>query len=313
MKKPPLFALATLLLAILLPACQGNATTSSPEKGLVTVGSKIDTEGSLLAQMIILMLHDRGFSVVDRSQFGPTQVVRAALLSSDIDMYPEYTGNGQLFFSDTDPGIWKNAQQGYDTVKGLDKDRNNVIWLKPAPANNTWAIATTREMADRENLSTLEDFAVYVNRGGRVRLAASEEFVTSKAALPAFQEAYDFTLRQDQLLTFAGGNTAQTEKAAAEGTDGVNFAMAYGTDGALGALGLVVLSDPRGAQPVYQPAPTVRGAVYQEYPEMSGILEPVFASLDLQTLQSLNARIALEGRDAAEVAESYLASRGFLK
>ena len=35
---------------------------------------------------------------VDKSQLGPTQVVRQALLSGQIDMYPEYTGNGAFFF-----------------------------------------------------------------------------------------------------------------------------------------------------------------------------------------------------------------------
>ena len=104
-----------------------------------------------------------------------------------------------------------------------------------------------------------------------------------------------------------------TESAAAEGTSGVNAAMAYGTDGSLAALGLVVLSDPRGVQPVYAPAPIVRSEVFDMYPEIEVILAPVFLSLDLVTLQTLNAKIALEGQDAADVARDYLTSGGFLE
>jgi len=159
---------------------------------------------------------------------------------------------------------------------------------------------------------SLEDFAVYVNGGGYVKLIGSEEFVTSPAALPSFQEAYGFSLSSNQLLTVSGGNTALTEKAAAEGTDGVNAAMAYGTDGQVAALGLVVLSDPLGAQPVYEPAPRVRGEVIAEYPEIADIINPVFESLGLQTLQTLNAKIAVEGQIAMDVAEEYLVSAGFL-
>jgi len=95
--------------------------------------------------------------------------------------------------------------------------------------------------------------------------------------------------------------------------DGVNAAMAYGTDGSLSALGLVVLADPRGAQPVYEPAPRVRGEIVAKYPEIAGILDPVFESLDLVTLQTLNAKIAVEGRNATDVAKEYLISKGFLK
>jgi osmoprotectant transport system substrate-binding protein len=168
-------------------------------------------------------------------------------------------------------------------------------------------------LSDEEAIRTLDDFAAYVNRGGYVKLIGSEEFVTSPAALPKFQEVYDFTLKQEQLLTVSSGNTTQTEKAAAEGTDGVNAAMAYGTDGSLSVLGLVVLTDPRGAQPVYEPAPRVRGEIIDEYPEIAGILDPVFESLDLVTLQTLNAKIAVEGQNAADVAKEYLISKDFLK
>ena len=48
-------------------------------------------------------------------------------------------------------------------------------WLDPAPANNTWAIAIRIDMAKAEGLVTLSDFADYVNRGGQVKLAGSEE------------------------------------------------------------------------------------------------------------------------------------------
>ena len=114
------------------------------------------------------------------------------------------------------------------------------------------------------------------------------------------------------MIILSGGNTAQTEKAAAEGTDGVNVAMAYGTDGALAALGLWVLEDTKGVQPVYQPAPIVRAEVIENYPDIGDILKPVFMRLDLVTLQTLNAKIAIEGQDASTVAREYLETNGLL-
>ncbi|MBI4296047.1 MAG: ABC transporter substrate-binding protein [Chloroflexi bacterium] len=297
--------------AVLLTGCGGGARTQT--KGPIVVGSKIDTEGALLSQMIILKLRDSGFQVTDKSRFGPTSVVRKALTSGEIDIYPEYTGNGAFFFNEAESEVWKSAQQGYERVKKLDKDTNKIVWLQPAPANNTWAIAIPKTLATKEGLKSLTDLAAYVNKGGKVKLIGSEEFVTSPAALPAFQKAYGFSLKSDQLLVVASGDTAQTEKAASQGTDGVNAAMAYGTDGGLSAFGLVVLSDPKGVQPVYEPAPIVRGVIMDKYPEINTILAPVFKSLDLETLQSLNAKIAVEGQNPADVARNYLVSRKFLK
>lgn len=306
-----LLGVIALTLALILPGCAGPGKGEAT-KGPITIGSKIDTEGALLSQMIIAILRDNGFQVVDKSEFGPTQVVRKAIISGEIDIYPEYTGNGAFFFDETESDVWKDAQEGYLRVKKLDREANNIIWLKPAPANNTWAIAIPKDLAEKERIKSLGDFAAYVNRGGYVKLIGSEEFVTSPMALPAFQEAYGFTLKQEQLLTLSGGNTAQTEKAAAEGTDGVNAAMAYGTDGSLAALGLVVLSDPEGAQPVYAPAPILRGEVFNQYPEIANLLDIAFEQLDLEILQTLNAKIAFEGQNAADVAREYLTSKGLL-
>jgi osmoprotectant transport system substrate-binding protein len=187
-----------------------------------------------------------------------------------------------------------------------------LIWLAPAPANNTWVIAVRRDLAARTGLKTVSDFARYVNGGGRVYLAASAEFVESPSALPAFEAAYGFRLRDRQLLTLSGGNTAATLRAAAEGMSGVNAAMAYGTDGAIAALGLVALADDKGAEIVYAPAPVVREPVLAAYRQIPALLDPVFNSLTLTTLQQLNARIAVDGEDPREVATGYLRSHGFL-
>jgi osmoprotectant transport system substrate-binding protein len=113
-------------------------------------------------------------------------------------------------------------------------------------------------------------------------------------------------------LTLVGGNTSATLRAAAEGMSGVNAAMAYGTDGAVAALRLSALVDDKGAQIVYAPAPVVREAVLKRHPEIAGVLRPVFATLDLTTLQRLNAAIAVDGKDAGAVAAGYLKSKHFL-
>jgi osmoprotectant transport system substrate-binding protein len=146
-----------------------------------------------------------------------------------------------------------------------------------------------------------------------VKLAASAEFVDSPGALPAFENAYGFSLSRHQLLTLVGGDTSATLRAASEGISGVNAAMAYATDGALAVSELQLLTDDRHAQTVYRPAPVIRGAVLKAHPEIAGILDPVFQSLTLERLQQLNAKIAAEGEEAGAVATAYLTANGFLK
>ena len=303
---------AALLLVATLATGSALAQSATP----VRVGSKIDTEGKLLGNMIVLVLEANGIKTENKSSLGTTKVMRGAITAGEIDLYPEYTGNGAFIFSEETNPAWKNAKAGYARVKTLDYDKNKIVWLEPSPANNTWAIAVRKDVATANKLKTLDDLGKWLNANpsaGQFKLAASAEFVERSDALPAFQTAYSFKLKPEQILTLAGGDTAVTIKAAAEKTSGVNAAMAYGTDGAVAALGLVIMDDPKGVQPIYAPAPIIREEALKKNPKIATVLAPMFKLLDGPTLQGLNAKIQLEGQDAKKVASDFLKSKGLLK
>ena len=278
----------------------------------VIVGSKLDLEGGLLGEMMLLALGQAGIATQNRLRIGPTSIVRAALLSGAIDLSTEYTGNAAIFFHEEGDPVWKDAAAGYARAAKLDFAENRLVWLAPAPANNSWVIAVPNALALEHNLSSMEDFARFVRDGKKVRLAASAEFVESPAGLPAFEANYGFRLTARQLLVLSGGETSATMKAAADGISGVNAAMAYAADGSLKALGLHALEDTRHAEPVYAPAPVIRQATLWRYPAAGAILKPVFAKLDLASLRDLNERVAVEGADPGVVAREYFQAQGLL-
>jgi osmoprotectant transport system substrate-binding protein len=294
-------ALATLLAGV--PAARAD----------VVVSSKLDTEATLLGTMIKLVLEANGIKTKDRLTLGGTPVVRKAITSGEIDIYPEYTGNAAFFFNKADDPVWKDHKKGYESARTLDYEANKIVWLAPAPANNTWAIAVRKDIADKAKLKTMSDFGKWVGGGDKVVLACSAEFVNSPAALPSFQKTYGFAMKPDQLIVLSGGDTSATIKAAADQTNGTNAAMVYGTDGAIGPAGLVVLEDDKNDQPVYAPAPIIREAVLKANPKITDILQPVFAGLTRDVLQDLNARVQVGGEPAAAVAADYLKSKGVLK
>nr|WP_246102656.1 glycine betaine ABC transporter substrate-binding protein [Methylobacterium terricola] len=282
------------------------ASTAARADRPVVVASKSDGEGILLGHLIVMTLQRLGVPVTARLQLGPTRIVRTALTSGEIDAYPEYTGNAAFFSgTDADP-VWRRAESAYAAARTFDA-ANGLTWLKPAPANNTWQIAVQGVLARAERLATMADFAGAVRRG-LIELAASAEFVESPAALPSFEQAYDFTMPRERIIMLPGGDTAVTLRAAAQGISGVNAGMVYGTDGAIAALDVVVMRDPAGAQIVYEPAPLIRSAVLARYPEIGPALDRLFAGLDLPVLRRLNAQIAVDGDTPEAVARRYLGS-----
>jgi osmoprotectant transport system substrate-binding protein len=303
----------TMLRTIAIATTLATLVAGGASAANVVVSSKIDTEGTLLGNLIVLSLNANGIQTQDRIALGTTPVMRKAITAGEIDIYPEYTGNAGFFFNKADDAAWKNLDAGYQLAKKLDYDANKIVWLTPAPANNTWAIGVRSDVAGPNNLKTMTDFGKWVTGGGKVVLAGSSEFVNSAAALPAFQTTYNFKLKPDQLIVLSGGDTAATIKAAADQTNGTNAAMVYGTDGAIEAAKLTVLEDDKAVQPVYAPTPIIREAVLKDNPKIEQILTPIFKSLTAEDLRKLNGRIQVDGEAAKSVAESYLKEKGFLK
>ena len=289
------------------------ALTAAPTlPAAVVVSSKLSSESAMLGEMIRLMLNAAGIATIDRSRIGATSVVRKALLSGEVDLYVEYTGNAGLFFNDAADPAWKDLQRGYQLGARLDYAAHRIVWLTPVPASNAWALAVRRDVATAHHVSSMSDFGRWVAGGGRVVLACSAEFANA-GTLRSLEKTYGFNLRSDQLIVLAGGETAATIGAAAAATNGVNTAMVYGTDGGIAAAKLVVLSDDRHDQPVYAPVPLIREAVLKANPQIAAIVRPLMQSFDGATLQQLNARVQINGESDEAVAADYLRAKGFLK
>jgi osmoprotectant transport system substrate-binding protein len=278
----------------------------------VVVSSKLSSESAMLGQMIRLLLNAHGVPTVDRTRIGATPVVRKALLTGEIDLYVEYTGNAGAFFNDAANPAWKNLQQGYELGAKLDYEANHIVWLTPARVSNSWALAIRRDVAEREHLKTMSDFGRWVAGGGQVVLACSAEFANA-GTLRALERTYGFTLRSSELIVLAGGETSATIGAAAALTNGTNTAMVYSTDGGIVAASLVVLEDDRHEQPIYAPVPLLRESVLKAYPQIAPLVKPLMESFTQESLQRLNARVQIDGESDEEVAADYLKAQGFLR
>jgi osmoprotectant transport system substrate-binding protein len=285
---------------------------ASPLHAAVVVSSKLSSESAMLGQMIRLMLNAHGIETIDRTRIGATPVVRKALLTGEIDLYVEYTGNAGLFFNDAADPAWRDLARGYALGSRLDYAANHIVWLTPAPASNAWALAVRRDVARANHLKTMSDFGRWVAGGGKVVLACSAEFANA-GTLRSLEKTYAFMLRPEQLIVLAGGETSATIGAAAAGTNGTNTAMVYGTDGGIAAANLQVLEDDRHEQPVYAPVPIIREAVLKAHPQIAAIVKPLMESFDRETLQQLNERVQINGEADEAVAVEYLKARGFLK
>jgi osmoprotectant transport system substrate-binding protein len=287
---------------------------------VVRVTSEAFTESEILAQMVRLMLESEGIPTESNMRFGYTEANRNSLLNGFSDVYVEYTGTALFnFFSDV---AWFDLERVntrdplaiYATVAQLDAVLYNHIWLQPAPASNAYGVVVSRAFADAHNLRTMSDFAAYVNanNGGDVLLVSDETFASSPDAFPRFEERYGFDLNAQNLFVIAGATNAMAQEAVSRNVNGINAGMAFTTDALISQYDLVLLEDDQDAQPFFQPAPVFRKEILDAYPQVIGLLNPVFASLTDDVLRALNKRVDVDGLPAEAVARAYLQENGFL-
>lgn len=315
------YSVIALLLIVSLAAVGCVAKSAEPKTDTTPVaakgpevkfGSYVDTEGQVVGAAIVQVLQANGVNVVDKTKFGTPDVVRKAYLQGDLDGALDYTGSGAFYVGPESDPIWSDAAAGYDRIKIEDRAQNNIVWLTPSPANNTESIAVTADFAQKNSLKTLDDLANYIKGGGTIKIIGNQTWIDRDLGLKGIQKAYGFSLSKKSVIGLSDGNTAQFIKALANGTDGVNAAEVYATDGGLADLNLVVLTDTKSIPPVYNPAPVFRKDTVDAYPNLDQFLSPLLKSLTIENLQKLNKAVAIDGQDPKVVATEYLKANGLL-
>lgn len=284
-----LAGLGTLLLAI--------AACTHDRGKRVRIGSKNFTEELLLGEMYARLLENGGFSVERRLNLGGTQIAMASLLRGDIDLYPEYTGTALVTELKLSP--LHDRALVYRTVKREYERRFKppLVWLDPAPMNDTQALATTTRVSQRYGLKTLSDCA---RLAPQLRLGAVPEFTDRPDGLPGLQRAYGgFHFASIKLI-----DIGLKYRALLSGD--VDVVVAFGTDGQIDAFHLVVLEDDKRFFPPYQVAPVVRSDTLQRFPAIEKVLNPLAPLLTDATMRHLNWRVDGQHEEPLDVAADFL-------
>ena len=252
--------------------------------------------------MYALVLENSGLKVERKLNLGGTPVAQAGLQSGQVDLYPEYTGTGLLTVLKLPAN--SDQKQVYKTVADAYKEKFNLVWLNPAPMNNTQALAMTQEDAKKYGIKTISDMVAKANQ---LTMIGTPEFEAREDGLPGLKKVYgDFEFKK-----FIPGDPGLRYKALQDNQ--ADVAEAFGTDGEISAFNLVVLLDDKGLFPPYQVAPVVRQEALDANPGIRDALNALAPKLTTATMQRLNYDVSGKQREPAEVAKEFLTQEGLLK
>ena len=277
----------------------GSSTSDSATP--IKVGSKDFTEQFIIGEMYALVLEKEGFQVERRLNLGGTPVAQAGLESGEIDVYPEYTGTGLLTVLKLPASSDRKAV--FQTVSKAYKEKYNLVWLDPAPMNNTQALAMTEAGAEKFGVKTISDM---VANADQLTMIGPPEFEQREDGLPGIQAKYgDFRLKD-----YKSVDPGLRYKGLVEGE--ADVAVAFGTDGEISAFKLLLLEDDKALFPPYQIAPVVRQETLDTHPGMAKALNTLAPKLTDETMQRLNYRVSGEKLEPEEVARDFLTQVGLL-
>ena len=275
----------------------------------LVMATKSFTEQHILSAMTVLWLQKKGFEVVPKRNIATT-IGRNALLNKQIDMVWEYTGTSLIIFNHINQPM--SSQQAYETVKKLDA-RLGLVWLNPAPMNNTYAFAMTRERAEKEGISTMSQLVAKIEQVRKTdpdhnwRLGLDLEFSGRSDGMKPLQKTYNLTLDRPQIRQMDPGLVYNAIR------DGfVDAGLIYTTDGRVKGFNMKVLEDDKHFFPSYNVTPVVRQDVLASHPGLDTALNQLSAQTTDEAITELNKRVDIDHQSPETVARDFLKSKNML-
>ena len=270
--------------------------TSCGARTHMVVGSKNFTEQLILGEIVAQHIEARTHQPVERKlDLGGTLLAHQALLSKDIDMYPEYTGtaftNVLKRSGVTDPAVvLEQVRAEYSSGFHLD-------WMDPLGFENSFAMTIRGDDARTRHLATLSDAAA--DPMG-FTLGAGYEFLTRPDAYGALNRAYAIKWTaapksMDLGLLYQALEQRQVSMAAASATDGL-----------LSKLDVTVLKDDKHVFPPYQACIVVRQEALATYSNLRQILSELSGKISDTEMRSMNYAVDAQHRPARDVAKEFL-------
>jgi len=292
-------ASALILSVIVLPfvsSFQIQTSNQATAKQTIRVGSKDFTESIVLAEILAQILEKRGITVERQFELGGN-LAHDALLSNQIDVYPEYTGTAFTAILKHQPIT--DQLEVYDRTRREYAEKFNLAISPPLGFSNDFAILVRGDAARKNNLRTISD-AVPLSRNWQAGFG--QDFMSRADGYAGFSKAYDFNFAKqpremDLSLTYRALESGQVDLIAGNSTDGL-----------IAALDLFQLADDRKYFPPYQ---AVFIARKDSLPVLNETFERLREAISTDEMRRLNYAVDGDKRSPKEAAGEWIMRKGF--
>jgi len=254
----------------------------------IKIGSKAFTESVILGEMMRQLAVQIGHSASHQRQLGGTRVLWNALLSGEIDAYPEYSGT--LLQEILVKEHLKNQVELQQALAW-----RGIHMTDPLGFNNTYAIGMKETLSKKLHIRTISDLK---NHPGLV-MGFGNEFMDRADGWPGLQKRYQ--LPQQNVH---GLNHDLAYRGIASGT--LQVTDLYATDAEIAYYKLRNLQDDLHYFPVYNAVIIYRADLEQRAPDVVSLFKQLAGHIDAGIMSDMNAQVKLYGKSESSVAADFL-------
>jgi osmoprotectant transport system substrate-binding protein len=269
----------------------------------LTLGSKNFTEQKVLGEIYAQGLEAAGYNVNKDLNLGDEKTALAAVKSDEISAYPEYTGTALLsFFGKKADELPKDPQAAYEEARsGFEKD--GLVAFPPTPFTSSNEVAVTQDTADELQLKTISDLK---GKSQDLTLYGSPECRQRLDCLLGLQQVYGLKFAKFVPVDIAQRHEVLTSNRA-------DVSIVFTTDPQIQREKEVLLEDDQGMFPPYNSTLVMKQETADAAgPDLEKTVELLQEQLTDENMQELNARVDLDKKDPAVVAEEYLTETGLI-
>ncbi len=277
-------ALLSFLMALSLSLTAAPLTAAE-----IRVGSKKFTESVILGEALSHLVRSAGATARHRRELGGTRILWGALLSGELDIYPEYTGTiAQEILAG------RNLRTEAEIRAALAKQ--GIRMSRPAGFNNTYAIGMKKDVARRYGINSISDLRKHPN----LFFGFTNEFMNRGDGWPSLRDRYRLPHKGVR-----GLDHDLAYRALESGS--IQVMDLYSTDAEIRYYGLHILKDDLKYFPVYNAVILYRADLERRAPGVVKSIQRLEGRIPEGEMVRMNARAKLNKVPESRVAADFLA------
>lgn len=260
---------------------------------VISTADAAETYQQMLGKMLLLLLADQGYQVVDQTDFGSGLLVREAMEKGEIDLYMESVSTALANYAGLPvSALPTDRNRAYQLIKSLD-DALGLVWMTPTSYTPAYTVIAQSTVTDL-GITDLTALAQYMNENDSpLTICMGDDFYSRASdGLLGLEELYAFQFKPENIFLVDIEDIYNSFDAGE-----CDLAVGFNVEALIRQY--TILDDPQAFFPATVVAPVIRAEILNQNPDLIDLIGSLTALITNEMMADLEEGVEL-GPDGVE-------------